>query len=139
MYISSRRSHLLHGKRSFLFHNRFKIFLPYCSLQSITYGMDTKRCICTMKPLFSKKSMSTFTHIDTKTMAPRMVNVSSKSVTNRVAHARCKIVLPDIVLQKLNESSGTTGTQDGIYALRSAKGPIAATGISRLTYKLAHS
>ena len=62
------------------------------------------------------------THVDEQGK-PTMVDVSDKSVTSRIAHARCFVVLGETVVSALTE---TANDQQELY---SKKGPVFQTAI----------
>ena len=61
--------------------------------------------------------MSKLSHVD-KENRPTMVDVSSKVVTDREAHAQSVIVLPDVVLQQVSGDE-----------IETKKGPVFATAV----------
>lgn len=71
------------------------------------------------RPYSPGMRFSTLSHVDEKTGAPTMVDVSAKSVSARTAVASARIWLPDNVM-KLLDTDGE---------MRSAKGPVFATAI----------
>lgn len=69
--------------------------------------------------LSSSSSSSSLTHVTKDGMSVHMVNVGSKAVTQRMAHAQTKVLFPPEVIQILSASSSDE--------LMGPKGPILAT------------
>lgn len=65
---------------------------------------------------------SDFTHVNTTSNKPQMVDVSAKAVTSRIAHARCYVDLPPSVIAKLQSDPDSK-------ELFTKKGPILTTSI----------
>lgn len=59
-----------------------------------------------------------FTHIDSTTNQPAMVDVSAKAITTRTALARSIVVLGDVIMQQLNNGD-----------IQTKKGPVFQTAI----------
>jgi len=72
-----------------------------------------------------------FTHIDTTTNTPKMVDVSNKNITSRTATARAVVILPKEVMQHLIGGSNSSNADAGEsrHEINSPKGPVFATAI----------
>ena len=74
--------------------------------------------------LRSFRRFTSFSHIDSVTLTPKMVNITEKSISKRKAKAKCQVILPEEVLDELeNDKSNPLD----ITTLKSKKGPIVAT------------
>lgn len=63
---------------------------------------------------------SSFSHVDSVSSLPKMVDIGSKLASVREAHARCFVEFPDDVMKQLTSVNGQ---------ITSAKGPVFATAI----------
>ena len=80
--------------------------------------MMRKAVTCASRPWMMRTvCFSEFTHVNTESNKPQMVDVSNKAVTSRIAHARCYVDLPPSVISKLQTEANTK-------ELFSKKGPI---------------
>ncbi|QDH17338.1 cyclic pyranopterin monophosphate synthase MoaC [Swingsia samuiensis] len=52
--------------------------------------------------------MKTLTHVDERGEEPRMVDVSHKNITERIAHAQGRVVFPEDVAQTLSDAGFMT-------------------------------
>ena len=85
--------------------------------------MMRKAVTCASRPWMMRTvCFSEFTHVNTESNKPQMVDVSNKAVTSRIAHARCYVDLPPSVISKLQTEANTK-------ELFSKKGPIFTTAI----------
>jgi len=74
--------------------------------------------------LRSFRRFTSFSHIDSVMLTPKMVNIAEKSISKRKAKAKCQVILPKEVLDELeNDKSNPLD----ITTLKSKKGPILAT------------
>lgn len=69
---------------------------------------------------FFQRRKFCFTHINTATNTPTMVNINNKNITIRIAHVRCFIILPNSVMSSLISLNND---------MLSKKGPIFTTAI----------
>lgn len=64
-----------------------------------------------------------FTHFNHETNKPQMVDISNKTESQRIAHARCHVILPNSLFQKfINDISV-------VNDFRTPKGPVISTAI----------